>query len=284
MTFKNTTGNTAKKQHDRRGGDRRRARVRRLGIRRSQPSGVVRRDGRGNPDRASDCAPPWRAPGRARRSGRRRAKPERRNRRTGSPHWSTKRETMRKLGRKIRAVTKWAIAEGHRDDNPAGEAPGAALPKDGAVREHRRALPYGRVSDAPSPSSDTQDLRAKATSTFSHRCRAIVMVRVGESCPFSSMAMRASPALPIPRSNRCFRPLRAGIEESEESYGDSQHGASSRTRPGERRGASRGRTRHPMEPGHPGRGPSTPCAHEHPPRCEAPRGPPRRPRTTKAVS
>ena len=43
---------------------------------------------------------------------------------------------------------KWAIAKGHRGDNPAGEAIGAALPKTGAKREHFRALPHDRVSDA----------------------------------------------------------------------------------------------------------------------------------------
>ena len=64
------------------------------------------------------------------------------------PHWSTKRETMRKLRQQIGAVMKWAIAEGHRDDNPAGEALGAALPKGGAKRDHHRALPYDRVSGA----------------------------------------------------------------------------------------------------------------------------------------
>ena len=64
------------------------------------------------------------------------------------PHWSTKRETMRKLRQQIGAVMKWAIAEGHRDDNPAGETLGAALPKGGAKRDHHRALPYDRVSDA----------------------------------------------------------------------------------------------------------------------------------------
>ena len=64
------------------------------------------------------------------------------------PHWSTKRETMRKLRQQIGAIMKWAIAEGHRDDNPAGETLGAALPKGGAVREHQRALPYDAVHGA----------------------------------------------------------------------------------------------------------------------------------------
>ena len=64
------------------------------------------------------------------------------------PNWSIRRETMRKLRQQIGAIMKWAIAEGHRDDNPAGETLGAALPKGGAVREHQRALPYDAVHGA----------------------------------------------------------------------------------------------------------------------------------------
>ena len=64
------------------------------------------------------------------------------------PHWSTKRETMRRVRQRIGTVMKWAIAEGHRDDNPAGEALGSALPKTGHHKRHQRALPHERVSDA----------------------------------------------------------------------------------------------------------------------------------------
>ena len=46
------------------------------------------------------------------------------------------------------SVMKWAIAEGHRGDNPAGEAIGAALPKNGVVRQHQRALPHAEVGAA----------------------------------------------------------------------------------------------------------------------------------------
>ena len=40
------------------------------------------------------------------------------------------------------------LHEGLRGDNPAGEAVGAALPKNGAKLEHFRALPHDRVRDA----------------------------------------------------------------------------------------------------------------------------------------
>ena len=64
------------------------------------------------------------------------------------PIWNDKPETARKVRQRISTVLKWAIAKGHRGDNPAGEAIGAALPKNGAKREHFRALPHDRVSDA----------------------------------------------------------------------------------------------------------------------------------------
>ena len=37
------------------------------------------------------------------------------------PHWHTKTETMRRVRQRIGAVMKWAVAQGYRDDNPAGE-------------------------------------------------------------------------------------------------------------------------------------------------------------------
>ena len=57
------------------------------------------------------------------------------------PHWHTKTETMRRVRQRIGAVMKWAVAQGYRDDNPAGDAISAALPKTGTVRKHQRALP-----------------------------------------------------------------------------------------------------------------------------------------------
>ena len=43
---------------------------------------------------------------------------------------------------------KWAIAEGYRADNPAGEAISAALPKSNGPAGHFRALPYSQVGAA----------------------------------------------------------------------------------------------------------------------------------------
>ena len=43
---------------------------------------------------------------------------------------------------------KWAIAQGHRTDNPAGEALGAALPKTDNGKRHHAALLHAKVADA----------------------------------------------------------------------------------------------------------------------------------------
>ena len=64
------------------------------------------------------------------------------------PIWNTKRETARKTRQRIGTVLKWAIAEGHRKDNPAGEAIGAALPKGGHKTTHQRAMSHQEVAAA----------------------------------------------------------------------------------------------------------------------------------------
>ncbi len=64
------------------------------------------------------------------------------------PHWHTRTETMRRVRQRIGAVMKWAVAQGHRGDNPAGDAIAAALPKGGGVRQHQRALPFREVRAA----------------------------------------------------------------------------------------------------------------------------------------
>ena len=64
------------------------------------------------------------------------------------PIWSTKRETARRLRHRIGAVMKWAVAQGYRSDNPAGDAISAALPKNGVRIEHRKALPHAEVGAA----------------------------------------------------------------------------------------------------------------------------------------
>ena len=64
------------------------------------------------------------------------------------PIWNEKRVTARRVRQRIGAVMRWAVAQGYREDNPAGEAIGAALPKNGFRPQHHRALPYAEVGEA----------------------------------------------------------------------------------------------------------------------------------------
>ena len=64
------------------------------------------------------------------------------------PIWNEKRETARRVRQHLTAVMKWAVEQGYRDDNPAGDAIGAALPKSGGHREHQRALAHRDVAGA----------------------------------------------------------------------------------------------------------------------------------------
>ena len=61
---------------------------------------------------------------------------------------SRKHSTARQVRQRIGAVMKWAIAQGYRNDNPAGDAVTAALPKRPAAVRHQRALPHGEIADA----------------------------------------------------------------------------------------------------------------------------------------
>ena len=65
-----------------------------------------------------------------------------------TPIWLSKHETARKVRRRIGTVMKWAVAQGHRQDNPAGEAITAAMPKRAVPVKHMTALPYADVADA----------------------------------------------------------------------------------------------------------------------------------------
>ena len=62
--------------------------------------------------------------------------------------WNEKRVTAQRVRRRISAVMRWAVAQGYREDNPAGDAIGAALPKNGVRPRHHPALPYAEVAGA----------------------------------------------------------------------------------------------------------------------------------------
>ena len=65
-----------------------------------------------------------------------------------TPFWNEKRETARRVRQRIGAIMRWAVAQGYRQDNPAGDAIGAALPKSAAPKRHHRALPHAEVGAA----------------------------------------------------------------------------------------------------------------------------------------
>ena len=62
--------------------------------------------------------------------------------------WHHKRETAKKVRRRISTIMKWAVAQGFREANPAGEVLGAALPKNTKAVEHYAAVPHAEVVDA----------------------------------------------------------------------------------------------------------------------------------------
>ena len=64
------------------------------------------------------------------------------------PIWSAKRVTAPRVRQRIGAVCKWAVAQGYRDDNPAGDAIAAALPSNRVAPKHQRALPHAEVGAA----------------------------------------------------------------------------------------------------------------------------------------
>lgn len=65
-----------------------------------------------------------------------------------TPIWNEKRTTARLVRQRIGAIMQWAVAQGYRGDNPAGDAIAAALPKSNGVKQHMKAIPYGEVGKA----------------------------------------------------------------------------------------------------------------------------------------
>ena len=57
-----------------------------------------------------------------------------------TPIWISKPAAARIVRQRLGAVMKWAVAQGYREDNPAGDAIMAALPKNGGHKHHRAVL------------------------------------------------------------------------------------------------------------------------------------------------
>ena len=64
------------------------------------------------------------------------------------PIWTCKHAPARQVRQRLGTVMKWAIAQGYRKDNPAGDAVTAALPRRPVAVRHHRALPHGEVAGA----------------------------------------------------------------------------------------------------------------------------------------
>lgn len=90
-----------------------------------------------------------------------------------TPIWHTKSATAKKVRQRIGAVMKWAIAQGHRRDNPAGDEIKAALPKGNGRVRHHRALPHERVAEVLSKTR-------RNTNGLALRFVALTACRVGE--------------------------------------------------------------------------------------------------------
>ena len=95
-----------------------------------------------------------------------------------NPIWHTKSETAKKVRQRISTVMNWAIAQGHRTNNPAGEAISAALPKQNGVTEHLRALPFAEVGSAVTLISGLD--RAALATRLAFRFLVLTAVRSGE--------------------------------------------------------------------------------------------------------
>lgn len=93
------------------------------------------------------------------------------------PIWNTKRETARRVRQRISATMKWAIAQGHRQEDPAGDAISEALPKSVNGKTHLKALPHREVAAALKTIRDT---RAHPTTKLGLEFLILTAARSGE--------------------------------------------------------------------------------------------------------
>ena len=59
--------------------------------------------------------------------------------------WHRKAATAKKVRRRISTVMLWAVAQGHRADDPAGKSLLTVLPRTNHTITHRKALPFAEV-------------------------------------------------------------------------------------------------------------------------------------------
>ena len=93
------------------------------------------------------------------------------------PLWSDRHDTAKKVRQRLSLAFRWAMAAGHRADDPAGEALLAALPRNGARRRHMAALPPAEV---PAALAAIDASNAHPTTKLAMRMLALTATRSGE--------------------------------------------------------------------------------------------------------
>ena len=91
--------------------------------------------------------------------------------------WTTRPSLAGRLRQRIGAVMKWSVAQGHRDDNPAGDALVAALPKRNQRVKHHQALAHGEV---PAAIARVQESRAWEGVKLAFGFMVLTATRTGE--------------------------------------------------------------------------------------------------------
>jgi integrase len=64
------------------------------------------------------------------------------------PIWTAKPETARRVRQRVKTILDWAVAQGLRSDNPAGESLNVVLPRLPRTKAHHPALHYSKVAGA----------------------------------------------------------------------------------------------------------------------------------------
>ena len=94
-----------------------------------------------------------------------------------TPIWTCKAETATRVRQRLETIFDWVIAQGWRQDNPAGRAVVKALPKTQRLKEHHPALPYKEI---PAALQAVRESTADAVTRLSFEFLALTATRAGE--------------------------------------------------------------------------------------------------------
>ena len=94
-----------------------------------------------------------------------------------TPIWTVKSETASRVRQRTETVFDWAIAQGWRQDNPAGRSILKVLPKLPKVKNHHPALPYGEV---PAALGQVRESTADLVTKLSFEFLVLTAARSGE--------------------------------------------------------------------------------------------------------